>query len=119
MRSLLFADLMRGLILFLVHLLPVDGIKMSFARKKKKVQVEADRTGRSVCTWACSVFRLQCREQVIYSLVIINNISLARFSGTPSLPIGTEEFGTSVSCMCMSASEECCSLEHQFTFDQF
>lgn len=35
MRSLLFADLMRGLILFLVHQLPVDGIKISFARKKK------------------------------------------------------------------------------------
>lgn len=35
MQSLFFADLMQGLILFLVHLLPVDGIKMSFARKKK------------------------------------------------------------------------------------
>lgn len=35
MRSQVLADLMRGLILFLVHLLPVDGIKMSFASKKK------------------------------------------------------------------------------------
>lgn len=31
MWGLFLADLIRGLILFLVHLLPVDGIKMSFA----------------------------------------------------------------------------------------
>lgn len=36
MQSLFFTDLMQGLILFLVHLLPVDGIKMSLAKRKKK-----------------------------------------------------------------------------------